>query len=151
VTKHAVPLDVAYRHEVIADAPAEAVWEVLTDYAGYASWSMLPTSTVVRPGDADGVGAARFFGGGRIGATEEVVDVEPGRRLVYRIVGGVPVASYRGEVILEPVDGRTRIVWRGGVGRGPRPLRRVVSVLLGIVPSHLARGVAREAERRVRS
>lgn len=151
MTAHAVPPDVAYRHEVVADAPIDVVWEVLTDFGGYASWSMIPTSALVRPGDADGVGAVRFLGGGRIGATEEVVEVEPGQRFVYRIVGGVPVDSYRGEVVLEPVEGRTRIVWRGGVGRGPRPLRRVVSILLGVVPSHLARGVAREAERRARS
>lgn len=144
-----VPEDVAYRHEVVAEAPAEVVWQVLTDHAAYASWSVLPTSRLVRPGDEHGVGALRFLGFGRAGAVEEVIDVEPGRRLVYRIAGGVPAASYRGEVTLfAEGPGRTRIVWRGGVGRGPRPLRRLYSAMLGIVPGLLARDLARQAERR---
>lgn len=148
MTKHVVPLDVAYRHEVVADAPVEVVWDVLTDHAAYASWSGLPSARIIRAGDPDGVGAVRFLGAGPFGATEEVVAVEPGRRLVYRIVSGIPATSYRGEVVLEPQGDRTRIVWRGGVARGPRWLRRPYSLLLGVVPGRLARGLARAAERR---
>lgn len=148
MTEPVVPVDVAYRHEAVADAPADVVWRLLTDHAGYASWSVVPTSRVVRAGDADGVGAVRFLGAGRFGATEEVLAVEPERRLVYRIASGVPAASYRGEVLLEPLGDRTRIVWSGGVGRGPRRLRRAYSVLLGVVPRRLLLGLVRAAERR---
>lgn len=148
---HAVPTDVAYEHEAIADAPAAVVWDVLTDHAGYASWSLLPTSRVVRAGDESGVGAVRFLGLWRVGATEEVVSVQSGRRMVYRIVSGVPAASYRGEVVLEPIgQARTRVVWRGGVARGPRPLRRAYSRLLGMVPRRLLHGVVRAAEARTK-
>lgn len=147
MTANAVPTDVAYRHVVVADAPIERVWEHLVDHGRYADWSWLPSSRVVAAGDADGVGAIRFLGVGRLGAVEQVVAVEPGRRLVYRIVSGVPAASYRGEVVLEPIGDRTRIVWSGAVARGPRPLRRLYSLLLGIVPGQLARGLARAAER----
>jgi len=54
---------------------------------------------------------------------EKILEVEEGRRLVYTVLGGLPVRDYLGEVTLTPVAGGTRIRWvanwddtfRGGI------------------------------------
>lgn len=146
---HDVPDDVAYRAVVETSAPVERVWALLADHAEYSSWSILATSRLVEPGRPapNGVGAVRFFGFGRIGSLEEVVAFEPPHRLAYRIVGGLPIASYRAEVRLTPMDTGTRIEWTGGVARGPKPVRRVVTAALAGVPKRLARDLGRAAAR----
>ena len=73
-----------------------------------------------------------------------VVTAEPARRLVYEVIGGLPVRDYRGEVTLTPVDGGTRVRWLAdwdGTLAG-----RVVHRLRVFYPEMLA-GLAAAAER----
>lgn len=114
-------------------APPRAVWDVATDHARWREWAGTPGSRLVVPGrpDPNGVGAVRGFAGGM---REEVLSFEPPKRMTYAVVAGpFPIRDHLGELVLEPEDGGTRVVWRcrfepripgtGGV------LRRLVSAL----------------------
>jgi Polyketide cyclase / dehydrase and lipid transport len=101
-----VPVDV--------DAPAEAVWETVTDWAGQSEW-MLGTRVAV-----DGGGPGHFVGArlravtgiGPLGFTDtmEIVEWEPPRRCVVRHLGKV----VRGDGVFEVVPlgpHRARFLW----------------------------------------
>ena len=60
-----------------------------------------------------------------------MLEVEPGRRLVYTIERGIPVHDYRAEVTLTPTAGGTRIRWTATWNR----------TLLGRVVRHKLRSI----------
>lgn len=91
------------------DAPAEQVWEVLTDWAVHDRWMLLTRAE----GDHAAGGEIRAFTGiGRLGFLDTMVITvwEPPRRAVVRHVGKV----VRGSGAFEVEDlgaGRSRVVW----------------------------------------
>ena len=101
-----VPVDV--------DAPAEAVWETVTDWAGQSEW-MLGTRVQVNgggPGHFVGARLRAVTGVGPLGFTDtmEIVEWEPPRRCVVRHLGKV----VRGDGVFEVVPlgpGRARFLW----------------------------------------
>jgi uncharacterized protein YndB with AHSA1/START domain len=44
-------------------------------------------------------------------SVEEILDVEPGKRLAYTVLRGIPVRNYRAEVTLTPSPDGTLIRW----------------------------------------
>jgi hypothetical protein len=54
--------------------------------------------------------ASRAYGR-HVTTFERVEALEQGRRIVCTVLGGMPVRGYRGEVVLTPVAGGTRISW----------------------------------------
>lgn len=92
-------------------APAEAVFDALTDHASYKDMTPLRTSVLERPGDTDpnGVGARRRIG--VVGPTqvEEVTVFVRPNRFAYRLVSGLPVRDHVGTVELTTVPEGTRI------------------------------------------
>ncbi len=99
--------------EGVTRAGIERVWHLLEDASTYAEWGPWDASGYEKPGDTSphGVGAIRFFRYGRTTTVERVLEVEPGRRLVYTIERGIPVHDYRAEVILTPTAAGTHIRW----------------------------------------
>lgn len=96
------------------DAPIDRVWEVLTDHEGMSSWAPGLAVEVTRPGatERNGVGAVRKVGIGSPGPiVEEIVAFEPGARLGYKALAGVPLKNYRGEVTLRPAGSGTEITY----------------------------------------
>lgn len=96
------------------DAPIDRVWQVLSDHEGMTSWAPGLKVELSRPGAAEpnGVGAVRKVGIGFPGPiVEEIVAFEPGRRLGYKALAGVPLKNYRGEVVLRPAGAGTEIVY----------------------------------------
>ena len=91
------------------DAPAEQVWEVLTDWAVHDRWMLLTHAE----GDRVEGGEVRAFTGvGRVGFldTMSITVWEPPRRAVVRHTGKV----VRGSGAFEVEDlggGRSRVVW----------------------------------------
>lgn len=79
-------------------------------------WS---TAGYRRPGDDSphGPGAVLWLRSERrsylrhVTSVEKILEVEEGRRLVYTVVGGIPVRNYRAEITLVPVDGGTHVRW----------------------------------------
>ena len=96
-------------------APAERVWEVYTDHAGWSQWAGFQKSWLEREGEKDrnGTGAVRGFGSGGIKVFEEVLDFEPCKRMTYRVIrGGLPMKNHLGEVLFESEGEDTRVIWR---------------------------------------
>ena len=94
-------------------APIDTVWRVLADHEGMHNWGPGIKAKVTSTGatDLNGVGAVR-----RIttplpmpAIVEEVTAFEPGRRLSYKALAGVPLRNYRGDVVLEAAGTGTAI------------------------------------------
>jgi uncharacterized protein YndB with AHSA1/START domain len=99
--------------EGTAAAAAETVWSLLADASRYAEWGPWDGS-----GDRDlggkqsgDVGTVRWLRWGNTTTVERVTEVEPGKRMVYTVVKGIPVRNYRAEVRVAPIGLGTHIYW----------------------------------------
>ena len=94
-------------------APVSHVWEVLADHEGMSDWAPGLKSTLTKEGagERNGIGAVRKLTVGlpAPAIVEEVVAFEPGKRLGYRALGGVPLKNYHGDVVLREVPDGTEI------------------------------------------
>jgi uncharacterized protein YndB with AHSA1/START domain len=97
--------------EGVARAAPDVVWELAANADRYPQWGPWSASGYHSPGDRDGIGAIRWFRYGRTTTVERVLESEPGRRLVYTVVKGLPVRNYRAEVTLRPEGQGTHIRW----------------------------------------
>jgi uncharacterized protein YndB with AHSA1/START domain len=93
--------------------PANTVWQVLADHQGMATWGLGVSVGMEREGTpiAAGVGAIRVFSGPAVRIREEITVFEPGRRLAYRALAGIPIPGWAGEVALAERSGKTTIRW----------------------------------------
>jgi uncharacterized protein YndB with AHSA1/START domain len=137
------------RHEV--RAPAAVIWAALADSRGWPAWSPNDSAELLREGDPppDGVGAVRVFHTGRITVTEEITAFEPERRVAYKLLKGIPVRDYVGEVTLTPSADDpdvTVLVWRSS-WRPKLPFtRRALRRGFGNVVDEWGTALARHAE-----
>lgn len=92
-------------------ASPERVWDALTDHEGMGKWSGADVRVVAR-GDERGVGTVRRLKVGSLRIDEEVVYADAPRRLVYRIVRGLPLSFHRGEILVEPRGETTEVTWK---------------------------------------
>ena len=98
--------------EGMAQAAPEAVWELVGYADRYHEWGPWSASGFQSPDDhADGPGVIRWMRYGRTTTVEKVLEAEPARRLVYTVVKGIPVRTYRAEVTLRPEGDGTHIRW----------------------------------------
>ncbi|WP_130293229.1 SRPBCC family protein [Pseudonocardia sediminis] len=127
------------------DAPIDRVWAVLADHEGMSSWAPGLKVELTRPGttEPNGVGAVRRVGIGSPGPiVEEIVTFEPGQRLGYRALAGVPLRNYRGEVTLRPSGSGTEITYTVDADkRLPFGESLAVKGLATVLVSGLVRGV----------
>ena len=95
----------------VTASPAQ-VWAVLSDHEGMSKWGPVKV-TLTRHGDFErnGAGAQRTIKALPVvpPIVEEIVDFEPGQRLSYRGVSGIPFRNYVGAVQLNPTDSGTEI------------------------------------------
>ncbi len=95
-----------------AAAPAEIVWSLVADATRYPQWGPWNAGGYEDAGDEGArVGAVQWFRYRRTTSVEQVLEVEPQRRIVYTVIRGIPVRNYRAEVTLTPVAEGTRIRW----------------------------------------
>jgi uncharacterized protein YndB with AHSA1/START domain len=105
--------------EQVAKAAPETVWELVSDAARYPQWGPWIAAGYRRAGDTSphGPGAVQWLRSSRrvllrhVTMIEKILEVEEGRRLVYTVLGGLPVRDYLGEVTLTPVADGTQIRW----------------------------------------
>jgi len=121
-----IPVDV--------NAPAEAVWAMVTDWAGQGEWMLGTRVSVTSPGDGRELGAtlSAFSGVGPVGFTDtmEIVEWLPPRRCTVRHTGNV----VKGDGVFEVVElgpERARFLWTelldlplGALGRLGWPIAR---------------------------
>ena len=93
--------------------PANTVWQVLADYRAIAGWGPGMSVEMERDGApiTAGVGAIRVISAPGVRIREEITTFEPGRRLAYRALSGIPMPDWTGEVALAETAGRTTIRW----------------------------------------
>ncbi|MFL5900164.1 MAG: SRPBCC family protein [Solirubrobacterales bacterium] len=132
-------------------APAEVVFEVLTDHRRYSELTPLRKSVLEREGEPapNGVGAIRKLTAVGPALREEVIGYESPGRFSYMLLSGLPVRDHVGTVELSAQDGGgTRMVY--AVRTQP-----TIPVVGGLVVAAvkqgvkgLVDGVVKESERR---
>ena len=96
-----------------SSASPEVVYRFVQDGATWPVWSPIGSFRLQREGKTGGesLGAIRVFTTGRSNSVEELVELQPNRRLSYILLEGLPLKDYRADVDLEPHDGGTTITW----------------------------------------
>jgi uncharacterized protein YndB with AHSA1/START domain len=105
--------------EQTARAMPEAIWALVSDANRYPEWGPWSAGGYQRPGDTSprGPGAVQWLRSShraylRYATTiEKILEAEEARRLVYTVIGGIPVRNYRAEVTLTPAADGTRVRW----------------------------------------
>jgi len=100
-------------------APPAKVWALVSDARRYPEWGPWRSGAYRQAGreSEHGPGAvqvlisSRRVYGRRGKSVERILVAEPEQRLVYEVIGGLPVRNYRGEVTLTPAGGGTRVHW----------------------------------------
>jgi uncharacterized protein YndB with AHSA1/START domain len=131
-------------------APAELVFEVLTDHRGYAHLTPLRSSTLEREGQPtpNGVGAIRVLKLAGPPIREEVTEYDAPTRFAYKMLSGAPVKSHTGTVDLSGQGATTELTWRvDSTPSIPVPAPVWAAVMRPAI-SMLLKGVKRESERR---
>jgi Polyketide cyclase / dehydrase and lipid transport len=106
-----------FRIERDTAVSAQKIYDRLADAAAWDQWApMVSRSELAQSGSPDPLGAGairRVHGpGGLLTVDEEIVEATSPSHQRYT-VRGLPVRDYTGDVRIEEVDGRTRIVWTG--------------------------------------
>jgi uncharacterized protein YndB with AHSA1/START domain len=133
-----------FSHEV--PVPPETVWDVVADHPGMVRWTPLRRVVMEAGGrpEPHGVGAVRALHLVGPPIREQVTVFEPGHRLGYRLLSGLPVRNYTGEIVLEPTAVGTRVRWT--ISFAPSVPGAQFPVAAGIKTA--ARALAKEATRR---
>jgi uncharacterized protein YndB with AHSA1/START domain len=94
-------------------ATPETVWALVKDANTYSEWGPWSASGDKNPGEQPSgeVGTVRWLAYQRTTTVEQVTDVEPGRRMAYTVLRGIPVRNYRAQVTLTPTATGTHIEW----------------------------------------
>ncbi|HBQ18278.1 MAG TPA: hypothetical protein DEF51_46505 [Myxococcales bacterium] len=92
--------------------PPEVLFAALADHEGMSAWMGARVRVVAGPADG-GVGTLRRVHARGLSFDEEVTYFDPPRRMVYRIVRGVPLVRFhRGEILVEPWgETGSRLTW----------------------------------------
>ena len=124
---------------VTAEAPIEAVWELVADVTRVGEWSGECRGCTWVDGSGSAIKGARFRGRNRRGGmrwtrTNEVVDVEAPHRLVWRTVPGFPYPdSVEWELRLAEKDGGTLVTESFQVLKIPKLMEWMIGVAM---PAH---------------
>jgi carbon monoxide dehydrogenase subunit G len=94
------------------DAPPAAVWALLDDSSSWPGWTSIDSFELERDRDeATGLGEIRRFKTGPVTVREEIVERDAGRRLSYRLLGGLPVRDYVAVIDLAAAGAGTDLRW----------------------------------------
>jgi uncharacterized protein YndB with AHSA1/START domain len=131
-------------------APAEVVFETITDHRRYPEFTPIRRAELEREGqpEPNGSGAIRALHVAGPPIREEVLEFERPRRFVYRLLSGLPVRDHVGTVTLLPVDDGTEMAYRIETTPTLPLIGPALVTTLRLAIAALMAGVAREAERR---
>lgn len=96
------------------DVPRRVLVERLRDTTHWPEWSAMETATIERPGrdgSPSSPGEIRRFTSRGVTGREEVLESDGDVVLRYRLLSGLPLRDYVGEVTIEEIDARTHITW----------------------------------------
>lgn len=134
-----------FRIERSVPVPHAILWGLLSSVEQSPDPALVVT--VVVRGAADGAGTVRLvqIGGQRV--REEIVAVEPGRRVTYRLLAGAPVRDYVGNIVVEPEGSGSRLTWEVEL----TPLVPGTGWLLSLVSKRVVARVLDILEKRARA
>ena len=97
--------------------PADRVWTVLADFAGFLNWTGTDPARTIEITGGPGVGMTRHLNLPGIGQMAERLDtLDHGTRTqVYTLVAGQPIGmvQYKGMVVVSDRPGGCRLNWTG--------------------------------------
>ena len=103
------------QHRIKINAPADKVWEAITDQDNMARWIGFDPVTVRKEGwtRRHGAGSERVMQGPRgVGqVVEQVIAASPQQSLRYRVIDGAPLSCHQGEITLKQFGGQTELHW----------------------------------------
>ena len=103
------------RVEYLIDKAPEDVFDAITDHEHYDRYPGFDTSVLLEPGktEKNGEGALRLLANGRVRFKERITCYERPRKLSYHCEEVKPISMHheRGDIILEPVGGKTKVTW----------------------------------------
>jgi len=131
-------------------APAEVVFEVLTDHRRYSELTPLRKSVLEREGEPapNGVGAIRKLTAVGPALREEVIAYEAPNRFSYTLLSGLPVRDHVGTVELTPNGAGTKMVYAVKTQPTVPVVGAAVVVAVKQGVKGLIGGVVAESERR---
>ena len=102
-------------HRIKINAPADKVWDAITDQDNMARWIGFDPVTVRKEGwtQRHGAGSERVMQGPRgVGqVVEQVIATSPQQSLRYRVIEGSPLSCHQGEITLKQSGGQTELHW----------------------------------------
>jgi uncharacterized protein YndB with AHSA1/START domain len=95
-------------------APAEKVFDAITDHEGMTAWMPCATVTLDRPGapERNGLGAIRRIRARGFTIVEEIVRFERPAAMDYRVLRGGPIRDHLGTIRIEDRAGESGLEWR---------------------------------------
>lgn len=138
-----------YTLQTIVGAPRQDVFDVFADRERWNEFLPLRVR-LLEAGTFERTGAGAVFrlGVGPIGAVrEQITEFVPGETISYRVVGGAPVRSHVGTIILSDVPGGTSVSYSMETTPAVRLPGALVSAGLRIAITVMVRRVRRVATR----
>jgi uncharacterized protein YndB with AHSA1/START domain len=131
-------------------APAETVFEVLTNHRGYAEITPIRKSELEREGEPapNGVGAIRRLTAVGPPLREEVISYQAPSRFSYTLLSGAPVRDHLGTVELSAGDGGTKMVYAVRTQPTVPLVGPLVVAVVRQAVKNLVDGIVAESERR---
>jgi uncharacterized protein YndB with AHSA1/START domain len=136
------------------DAPPEAIFDLLSDHAGYERFRGITGSELLREGDPppNGLGALRGIKVRPLSFEEEITAYDRPSRLDYRIVKlNVPFDHHGGSIRLTPTAEGTNVDWRSSYTVPSRLAGGVQELVWQPVLTRGFRRVLEDVERMLRS
>jgi uncharacterized protein YndB with AHSA1/START domain len=131
-------------------APAETVFEVLTDHRRYAEMTPLRKSELEREGEPapDGLGAIRRLSAVGPPLREEVIAYAPDERFSYKLLSGLPVRDHVGTVKLTAAGSGTEMIYAVRTQPTVPVVGPVIVAMVKQGVKGLVDGIVKESERR---
>ncbi|MFH5211568.1 SRPBCC family protein [Antrihabitans sp. NCIMB 15449] len=139
----------SYTVDTVIEAPRDVVYSIFADRENNSDF--LPISTRLKtPGTTErqGIGAVHFIGLGPVGASEQIIELVPGERIVYKVVAGLPVKRHVGTIGFTDAANGTRVVYTmESEPKLPVP-GKVLEMALKVLIGAFVSGVRKEAAKR---
>lgn len=129
-----LPAEQRVERSVVIDQPAERIWALIEDPPAWNLWSPWyerdPEMKITYEGAPRGQGARWSWESGELGnGNMQIVRADEPRELNY-VMAFDGMGSARGQFILEPADGGTRVAWSFVSDAGYNPIARWFGLML---------------------
>ena len=86
-------------------ATRDQVWALVANANEYPKWGPWSAGGYDPPAPGPAVvGMKQWFQYGRTKSIEQILEIDDRRRVVYMVIGGIPVKNYRAEIVLEDAE-----------------------------------------------